>query len=114
MSEKEVFYQIVHFENQWKEISADGNLAVISSNLVLRSSRAATLFISQEIDGIEMFEAARYAVAEGENHIELKDLKIIKPRTVASDGSVFQYNIGVRVFGAGLDEVVAGNSISLP
>lgn len=113
MSEQNIFYRIVRLENQWKDVAEDGKSAVISSTLVLYAEHAATLFISQEIDGIEMFEAARYSVEKGENRLVLKDLKIVKPRKTTANGEIFSYQTGVRVFAAGLDEVIAGNAMSL-
>ena len=58
------------------------------------------------IDDIEMFEYARYAIDPGENIIDLKDLRIIHPRILDSEGRPFAYQAGIRVFAAGFDEMI--------
>ena len=110
MTEKKNFYQIVRLENTWKNVDPEKE-AVIGQRLVLVSERAATLFISQYIDDIEMFEYARYAIDPGENVIDLKDLRIIHPRILDSEGRPFAYQAGIRVFAAGFEEMTADSSM---
>lgn len=104
MKEIKQFYQLVELVNTI-EVSSDRVEARIAQTLVIESERAATLFISQHIDGIEMYESARYPVGQGRTTLTLREMKVFAPRFVAKDGTQICYSLGVAVFAAGFEMV---------
>lgn len=96
------FYKICVLENKIA-LSGDGLEAQILQVVEIESERAATLFISQLLDDIEIFESARYLVEKGRTRLELRKMRVVRPRLMNSDGSPFYYKIGVGVFSPGCD-----------
>lgn len=103
MSGKE-FFTIKRVVNT-VSLNSEETEAVISQVIELDCSRAGTLFISQHLDDIEMFESARFLVDRGFNCIPLKQLRVIRPRFADADGVPVFYKLAVQVFAAGGDLV---------
>jgi len=110
MTDKKVFYEIAELKNTWSS-DPSGKEAVISQEIVLRCDRAATMFIAQYIDDIEIFEAMRYPAEKGDNRIRLRPMRIIRPRQTGQDGAPFTYTAGVHVFAGGYDEIVKSEPV---
>jgi len=94
-------------------LSADSKEAVIEQSIELEAERAGVVFISQHLDDIEMYEAARFLVEKGSNRILLKNMRIIRPRFVNPEGEPVTYKMGIAAFAAGGDllELFENNSV---
>ena len=75
----EKIFKILAFRNQI-HLNESETEATIRPVLEIELERAATLFISQSIDGMEMFEPVRYELKNGPQSIFLKTMRVIHPR----------------------------------
>lgn len=82
-------FQIISFKNQIR-LNPDATEAHIRPLVEIMLEHAATLFISQTIDDMEMFEPVRYELGKGTQSVFLKTMRIIRP----SAGS---YKVGITV-----------------
>jgi len=65
--------------------------AYIRPIVEIELERAATVFIAQSIDGMELFAPVRYPLEKGRQAVLLKTMRVIQPRRGAS------YKIAVSV-----------------
>ncbi len=89
MAENELF-KIRAFRNHIR-VNSDQTEAHIRPLAEIEMTRAATLFIAQYIDDMEMFPATRYELDKGLQSVFLKSMRIIQPR-----GG--EYKISLKVF----------------
>lgn len=82
-------FRILSFRNQIR-INDSATEAHIRPLLEIELDRAETLFISQTIDGMEMFAPVRYPLEKGAQAIFLKTMRVIRP----NPGT---YKIGITV-----------------
>lgn len=88
-------FTIKSYKNQTR-LSENGLEAHIRPVLEMELERAATLFISQYIDDLEMFAPVRYELQNGAQAIFLKPMRVIRPHSGA-------YRFSVRVMAASAD-----------
>ena len=88
-------FTIRSYKNQTR-LNENGIEAHIRPVLEVELERAATLFISQYIDDLEMFAPVRYEQQNGSQAIFLKPMRVIRPHT----GS---YRFSVKVMAASAD-----------
>ena len=82
-------FRILSFRNQIRT-NDSATEAHLRPLLEIELDRAETLFISQTIDGMEMFAPVRYPLEKGAQAIFLKTMRVIRP----NPGS---YKIGITV-----------------
>lgn len=88
-------FTIKSYKNQTR-LNENGIEAHIRPVLEVDLERAATLFISQYIDELEMFASVRYELQKGSQAIFLKSMRVIRPHTGA-------YRFSVKVMAASAD-----------
>ena len=90
----------------------DKNQVVIDQTLELECDCGSIVIIEQHIDGMTMIEGVRHPITAGKNTLELKQMRIVNPRTVRPDGEPAFYDLAVRVYAVGLDPITISESIS--
>lgn len=102
----EPFFQVARLasERVW---SADRHDLTIRQTLVLDSDCAATIIVSQHIDGFDMVEGVRHSLQKGRNELHLSEMKIVNAHL--SNGV---YELSVRIYAAGIDPVAASERIN--
>ncbi len=88
-------FEIKGYKNQTR-LSENGLEAHIRPVLELELERAATLFISQYIDDLEMFAPVRYELQIGSQAIFLKPMRVIRPHAG-------MYRLSVKVMASAAD-----------
>ncbi len=83
-------FEIRSFRNQIR-LNPDKTEAHIRPLTEISMERAATLFIAQYIDDMEIYPATRYELEKGIQSIFLKNMRVIRPRSG-------QYKISIKVF----------------
>ncbi len=97
--EKTELFEIRAFRNQIR-VNGDQTEAHIRPIAEIEMTRAATLFIAQYIDDMEMYPATRYELDKGLQSVFLKNMRIIRPRNG-------EYKISIKVFAS-----AAGSAVS--
>ena len=90
----------------------DKNQIVIDQTLELTCDCGSTIIVEQHIDGMTMIEGARHPIKAGKNTLELKQMRIVNPRTVRPDGEPALYDLAVRVYAVGIDPILVSESVS--
>jgi len=90
----------------------DKNQIVIDQTLELECDCGSIVIIEQHIDDMTMIEGVRYTIKAGKNTLDLKQMRIVNPRTVRPDGEPAFYDLAVRVYPIGLDPVFVSESVS--
>ena len=90
----------------------DRNQVVIDQTLELECDCGTTIIIEQHIDGMTMIEGVRHPITAGKNTLNLKQMRIVNPRTVRPDGEPAFYELAVRVYAVGLDPILVSESVS--
>ena len=90
----------------------DKNQIVIDQTLELTCDCGSTIIVEQHIDGMTMIEGVRHPIKAGKNTLELKQMRIVNPRTVRPDGEPAFYDLAVRVYAVGLDPILVSESVS--
>ena len=90
----------------------DKNQVVIDQTLELECDCGSIVIIEQHIDGMTMIEGVRHTITAGKNTLELKQMRIVNPRTVRPDGEPAFYDLAVRVYAVGLDPILVSESVS--
>lgn len=88
-------FTIRNYRNQIR-ISENGSEAHIRPLLEVELERAATLFISQQIDDLEMFAPVRYELQKGSQAVFLKPMRVIRPHNGI-------YRFAIRVMASAAD-----------
>lgn len=88
------------------------NQVVIDQTLELECDCGTTIIIEQHIDGMTMIEGVRHPITAGKNTLNLKQMRIVNPRTVRPDGEPAFYDLAVRVYAVGLDPILVSESVS--
>lgn len=96
MSEPDSFLHSVSLRHQ-VHLNGTGSEAVVRPVLSLKLERAAVLFISQSIDGMEMFPPKRYPLDGGDNSFFLQTLRIVNPQPG-------EYEFSVEIEAAGISK----------
>ena len=71
-------------------LNETGTEAYISPVVEIEMERAATVFIAQSIDGMELFAPVRYTLEKGPQSVLLKTMRVVQPRPGI-------YKIGISV-----------------
>lgn len=87
-------FAIKRYKNQIR-LNENGTEAHIRPLLEVELERAATLFISQYIDDLEMFAPVRYELQKGDQAIFLKPMRVIRPHE-----GVYRFSIKVMAASA--------------
>ena len=90
----------------------DKNQIVIDQTLELTCDCGSPIIIEQHIDGMTMIEGVRHPIKAGKNTLELKQMRIVNPRTVRPDGEPALYDLAVRVYAVGIDPILVSESVS--
>jgi hypothetical protein len=90
----------------------DKNQIVIDQTLELTCDCGSTIIVEQHIDGMTMIEGVRHSIKAGFNTLDLKQMRIVNPRTVRPDGEPAVYDMAVRVYAVGLDPILVSESVS--
>ena len=90
----------------------DKNQIVIDQTLELECDCGTIVIIEQHIDGMTMIEGVRHSISAGKNTLDLKQMRIVNPRTVRPDGEPAFYDLAVRVYAVGLDPILVSESVS--
>ena len=90
----------------------DKNQVLIDQTLELECDCGTIVIIEQHIDGMTMIEGVRHSIKAGKNTLDLKQMRIVNPRTVRPDGEPAFYDLAVRVYAVGLDPILVSESIS--
>ena len=90
----------------------DRNQVLIDQTLELECDCGSIVIIEQHIDGMTMIEGVRHPITAGNNILELKQMRIVNPRTVRPDGEPALYDLAVRVYAVGLDPITVSESVS--
>ena len=90
----------------------DKNQIVIDQTLELTCDCGSTVIIEQHIDGMTMIEGVRHPIKAGKNTLELKQMRIVNPRTVRPDGEPALYDLAVCVYAVGIDPILVSESVS--
>ena len=88
------------------------NQVVIDQTLELECDCGSIVIIEQHIDGMTMIEGVRHPITAGKNTLELKQMRIVNPRTARPDGEPAFYDLAVRVYAVGLDPILVSESVS--
>ncbi len=98
------FYEVLSLKNR-VERRGGGNASAASVFQIveIESERDGIVFISQHLDGIEMFEAVRYPLVKGRNVLELKPMRIVNPRLAGPGCGSVSYLGGIAVFASGAE-----------
>ncbi len=101
------FFQVSRLtsERTW---SQERRELTVRQKLEIESDRAATIIVSQHIDGFDMIEGVRHVLKAGRNELALSEMKIVDAHV--SDGV---YELSVRICAAGLEPVVAFETINM-
>ena len=94
---------------EWKPESGQ---VVIDQTLELNCDCGTTIIVEQHIDGMTMIEGVRHPITAGSNTLELKQMRIVNPRTVRPDGEPALYDLAVRVYAVGIDPITVSESVS--
>ena len=76
---------------------------VIDQTLELTCDCGTTIIVEQHIDGMTMIEGVRHPITAGNNTLDLKQMRIVNPRTVRPDGEPALYDLAVRVYAVGIE-----------
>lgn len=87
---EDTMMKILSYKNQIR-LNTDGTEAQIRPVLEIGLERAATVFVAQYIDGMEMFPSTRYELQQGAQSVFLKTMRVIRP---GSD----PYRFSIKVF----------------
>ena len=90
----------------------DKNQVLIGQTLELNCDCGTTIIVEQHIDGMTMIEGVRHPIKAGFNTLDLKEMRIVNPRTVRPDGEPAVYDLAVRVYAVGLDPILVSESVS--
>ena len=90
----------------------DKKQVVIDQTLELTCDCGTTIIVEQHIDGMTMIEGVRHPITAGNNTLELKQMRIVNPRTTRPDGEPAFYDLAVRVYAVGLDPILVSESVS--
>ena len=90
----------------------DANQVLIDQTLELECDCGSIVIIEQHIDDMTMIEGVRHSIKAGKNKLELKQMRIVNPRTVRPDGEPALYDLAVRVYAVGLDPITVSESVS--
>ena len=90
----------------------DKNQIVIDQTRELTCDCGSTIIIEQHIDGMTMIEGVRHSIKAGKNTLDLKQMRIVNPRTVRPDGEPALYDLAVRVYAVGLDPITVSETVS--
>ena len=90
----------------------DRNQVLIDQTLELECDCGTTIIVEQHIDGMTMIEGVRHSISAGKNILDLKQMRIVNPRTVRPDGEPAFYDLAVRVYAVGLDPITVSESVS--
>ena len=90
----------------------DRNHVLIDQTLELTCDCGTTIIVEQHIDGMTMIEGVRHSISAGKNTLDLKQMRIVNPRTVRPDGEPAVYDLAVRVYAVGLDPIFVSESVS--
>ena len=90
----------------------DANQVLIGQTLELECDCGTTIIIEQHIDGMTMIEGVRHSISAGKNTLDLKQMRIVNPRTVRPDGEPALYDLAVRVYAVGIDPITVSESVS--
>ena len=96
----------------WTVWDPGKNQVVIDQTLELTCDCGSIVIIEQHIDGMTMIEGVRHPITAGNNTLELKQMRIVNPRTVRPDGEPAFYDLAVRVYAVGLDPITVSESVS--
>ena len=69
----------------------DRNQVLIDQTLELECDCGSIVIIEQHIDGMTMIEGVRHSISAGKNTLDLKQMRIVNPRTVRPDGEPSLY-----------------------
>jgi hypothetical protein len=94
------------------EWQPESGQVVIDQILELNCDCGTTIIVEQHIDGMTMIEGVRHPVTAGNNTLELKQMRIVNPRTVRPDGEPALYDLAVRVYAVGIDPITVSESVS--
>ena len=90
----------------------DKKQVVIDQTLELTCDCGTTIIVEQHIDGMTMIEGVRHSLSAGKNTIDLKQMRIVNPRTTRPDGEPAFYDLAVRVYAVGIDPVTVSETVS--
>ena len=90
----------------------DKNQIVIDQTLELECDCGSIVIIEQHIDDMTMIEGVRYTIKARKNTLDLKQMRIVNPRTVRPDGEPAFYDLAVRIYAVGLDPILVSESVS--
>ena len=90
----------------------DKKQVVIDQTLELTCDCGTTIIVEQHIDGMTMIEGVRHSLSAGKNTIDLKQMRIVNPRTTRPDGEPAFYDLAVRVYAVGLDPILVSETVS--
>ena len=90
----------------------DNNQVLIDQTLELECDCGSIVIIEQHIDDMTMIEGVRHSIKAGKNKLELKQMRIVNPRTVRPDGEPAFYDLAVRVYAVGLDPILVSETVS--
>ena len=93
----------------WKP---DKNHVLIDQTLELTCDCGSIVIIEQHIDGMTMIEGVRHSIKAGKNTLDLKQMRIVNPRTVRPAGEPALYDLAVRVYAVGIDPITVSESVS--
>ena len=88
------------------------NQVVIDQTLELECDCGSIVIIEQHIDGMTMIEGVRHSIKAGKNTLDLKQMRIVNPRTTRPDGEPAFYDLAVRVYAVGLDPITVSETVS--
>ena len=91
----------------------DRNQILIDQTLELECDCGSIVIIEQHIDGMTMIEGVRHSISAGKNTLDLKQMRIVNPRTVRPDGEPAFYDLAVRIYAVGLDPILVSESVSI-
>ncbi len=94
---------------EWKPESGQ---VLIGQTLELNCDCGTTIIVEQHIDGMTMIEGVRHSIKAGFNTLDLKQMRIVNPRTVRPDGEPAVYDLAVRVYAVGLDPILVSETVS--
>lgn len=100
-------FTIRSYKNQTR-LNESGTEANIRPVLEVELERAATLFISQYIDDLEMFAPVRYELQNGAQAIFLKPMRVIRPHA-----GTYRFSIKVMASSADSKQVEAAEEVVL-
>ena len=94
---------------EWRPESSQ---VVIDQVLELNCDCGTTIIVEQHIDGMTMIEGVRHPIKAGFNSLDLKQMRIVNPRTVRPDGEPACYDLAVRVYAVGIDPILVSETVS--